>query len=134
MKHDCTTVMRHNLLGALDLLCLDSNHAACFATVSALEELNTSGVFQLSHVSDALLVYASLLLSLLADTLHNLQPYGLSGSKNDICETQRVSGTSDASLRAHLLGDDSHMHVLACYLRRAEPIASGTRHVWTEVL
>ena len=129
MKIGYITVMRDNILGALDLLCLDSNHAACFATVSALEELNTSGVFQLSHVSDALLVYASLLLSLLADTLHNLQPYGLLDSKYDICETQRVSGTSDASLKAHLLGDDSHMHVLACYLRRAELIASGTGHV-----
>jgi len=129
MTHDCITTMRQSLLGALDLLCLDSNHAACFATVSALEELDTSSVFQLSHVSDALLVYASLLLSLLADTLHNLQSYGLLDSKYNICETQRVSETSDASLKAHLLGDDSHMHVLACCLRRAELIASGTRHV-----
>ena len=113
MKVGCITVMRQSLLGALDLLCLDSNHAACFATVSALEELDTSGVFQLSHVSDALLVYASLLLSLLADTLHNLQPCSLLDSKYAICETQRVSGTSAAALKAHLLGDDSHMHVLA---------------------
>ncbi len=129
MKSDCITVMRQHLLGALDLLCLDSNHAACFATVSALEELDTSGVFQLSHVSDALLVYASLLLSFLADTLHNLQPYGLLGSKYAICETYRVSGTSDARQKAHLLGDDSHMHVLACCLRRAELIVSVTGHV-----
>ena len=129
MTRDCIKVMRQDLLGTLDLLCPDSNHAACFATVSALEELNTSGVFQLSHVSDALLVYASLLLSFLADTLHNLQPYGLLDSRYDMCGTPRVSGTSDAISKAHLLGDNSHMHVLACYLRRAELIASGTGHV-----
>lgn len=97
MTRDCLTMMRQDLLGALDLLCLDCNHAACFATVSALEELNTSGVFQLSHVPDALLVYAGLLLSFLADTLHNLQPDGLLDSQYDICETQRVSWISDAS-------------------------------------
>lgn len=64
----------HALLGALNLLCLDGHHAAGLARVSSLEELDTGCVLQLPYVSDALLVDAGLLLSLLAHPLNYLHP------------------------------------------------------------
>ena len=72
----CAAFARGALLGPLDLLCLDSHHAPSLARISALKKLHACCVVQLSYITDAFLVDASLLLSLLAHPLNYLHSTG----------------------------------------------------------